>query len=409
MKKLPALFAMILFLSCSERVPEISQWRGPERTGFYPDTGLLDRWPENGPDLIWTFEGLGKGYTAVAVTADRIYTSGTFDSTSYLFALDHDGRLVWKKPYGTAWMTNFPGARSTPVIFDGLGYLLSGRGLLVCFDADDGEFVWTKDIFREFGAREVKFGLTENLLVDGQKLYCTPGGVRHNVVALDRLTGELVWSSKGNMEVSAYCSPQIIDIYGKRTLVTMSALSIIALDPDDGALLWSHEMNYPHGIHGNMPIYHDGYVFAMNGWGYGSVMMKVKEDGTGVEEVWRSHLFDLEHGDALKIGDNLYGTDYTSRHFSCVDWFTGEVKDSLNRFAPGTVISADGMIYCYSYLGDVALIKPKQDGFEVVSTFDLPGLKRDHIAHPVIHDRRLYVRYDSTLRVYDIADRSVLE
>jgi outer membrane protein assembly factor BamB len=303
-------------------------------------------------------------------------------------------------------MTNFPGARSTPLIHDGLGYLLSGLGKLVCFNADDGETVWTRDLYADFTAREVKFGMTENLLIDGDKLYCTPGGVKNNVLALDRRTGDLVWSSTGNMEASAYCSPRIIEIYGKRTLLTHTALSIIALDPEDGSLLWSHDMDYPHGIHGNVPIYHEGYIFAMNGWGFGSVMMKVREDGSGVEEVWRSHLFDLEHGDALKIGNNIYGTDYTTRHFSCVDWYTGHVKDSLDQFAPGTVVAADGMIYCYSYFGDVALIKPLEDGFEVVSSFELPGHQRDHIAHPVIHGRRLYLRHAGTLWVYDIADKN---
>ena len=182
-------------------------------------------------------------------------------------------------------------------------------------------------------------------------------------------------------------------------------LSEVMEIPETGNLLWSHELDYPHGIHGNMPIYADGYVFAMNGWGFGSVMMKVRDDGSGVDEVWRSNLFDLEHGDALKIGNNLYGTDYTTRHFSCVDWYTGKVKDSLNKFAPGTVISADGMIYCYSYFGDMALIRPTDEGFEVVSSFSTPGNKRDHIAHPVIYDRKLFLRYANSLMVYDISEK----
>ncbi len=405
--KLLILLCMTLLVSCTKKSPEVSQWRGPDRDGFYPDEGLLKEWPVDGPRLLWSYDELGKGYTSVAVSPARIYTTGTFDSTSYLFALDHQGQLIWKKEYGKAWMTNFPGARSTPLIYDGFGYLLSGRGKLICFDAESGEFEWTRDLYADFAAREVKFGMTENLLVDGDKLFCTPGGVKNNVVALDRFTGDLIWTSKGNMEASAYCSPRIFNMHGRRTLITITALSIIALDPEDGTLFWNHEMQYPHGIHGNTPIYHDGYLFAMNGWGFGSVMMKVKEDGTGVEEVWRSPLFDLEHGDALKIGNNLYGTDYTTRHFSCVDWYTGEVKDSLNQFAPGTLIAAEGMIYCYSYTGDMALIKPTEEGFEVVSSFSTPGQKRDHIAHPVIHNKKLYLRYANELRVYDVAETDI--
>lgn len=404
-KPLIITLTLSLLFSCTSKSPETSQWRGPDRDGFYPDKGLLETWPDDGPPLLWTYEDLGKGYTTVAVTRDKLFTSGTFDSISYLFALDHAGQLIWKKEYGKAWLTNFPGARSTPLIHDGLGYVLSGLGKLVCFDPENGDFIWTRDLYDDFAAREIKFGMTENLLIDGDKLFCTPGGVKHNVVALNRRTGELIWASKGNMEASAYCSPRIVDVYGKRTLLTITALSIIALDPDTGELIWSHDMEYPHGIHGNSPIYHDGYIFAMNGWGFGSVMLKVKEDGSGVDEVWRSNLFDLEHGDALRIGSNIYGTDYTTRHFSCVDWYTGKVKDSLNQFAPGTVIAAEGLIYCYSYTGDMALIRPTEDGFKVVSSFSTPGQKRDHIAHPVIHDKKLYLRYANALRVYDLAKK----
>jgi outer membrane protein assembly factor BamB len=403
MKHKHLLFLLIPFLIQCQRAPEISQWRGPNRDGFYPDKNLLKAWPEEGPELIWQYDSLGKGYTTVAVTAEKVYTTGTFDSTSYIFAFDHSGELLWKNEYGLAWMVNFPGARSTPLVYGDLGYLLSGRGKLVCFDADDGTIVWTKDLYKDFGAVELKFGMTENLMIDDGKLFCTPGGEEFNVVALNPESGDMIWKSKALGEPSAYCSPRMFNHDGMRYYTTITAKSIICLDPENGKLIWSHDLLYPHGIHGNTPIYHEGYVFAMNGWEWGSVMLKINEAGDGVGEVWKSKLFDLEHGDAMLINGNIYGTDYTTRHFSCVDWYTGQVKDSLNKYAPASVIAADGMIYAYSYLGDVALIQPNRDGFEVVSSFEGPGLKRDHIAHPVIHDGRLYIRYNNALRVYDIS------
>ncbi len=392
-----------LFMSCKQGPTEISQWRGPDRDGFYPDKNLLKVWPEEGPELLWSFEGLGKGYTSVAVTKDKIYTSGVLDSLSYIFALNHSGELLWKKDYGKPWTNNFPGTRSTPLIYDGAGYLLSGLGKLVCYDLNNGETIWSVDLYKDYLAREVRFGMTENLLIDEGKLFVTPGGVKHNVLALNPKNGDLIWSSRANGEKSAYCSPQLIEITGKKYLLTCTAQSAICLDPENGEMLWSHDLQYPHGIHGNTPVYHDGYVFAMNGWEHGSVMMKIKEDGKGVDEVWRSNLFDLEHGDVLRIGDNIYGTDYTTKHFSCVDWKTGVVKDSIKEFSPGSVIAADGMIYCYTYAGEMALIKPTQNSFEIVSSFKVPGKKRDHLAHPVIYDGKLYLRYDKSIWVYSIS------
>ncbi len=140
-------------------------------------------------------------------------------------------------------------------------------------------------------------------------------------------------------------------------------------------LFWSHDLKYPHGIHANTPIYHDGYIFAMNGWEHGSVMLKLIDDGNDVEEVWRSNLFDLEHGDVMLVGNNIYGTDYTTKHFSCVDWKTGIVKDSIKEFAPATLIAAEGLLYSYTYEGEVVLIKPTNEGFEIISSFKLKDKK----------------------------------
>ena len=94
---------------------------------------------------------------------------------------------------------------------------------------------------------------------------------------------------------------------------------------------------------------------------------------------------------------------YTTKHFSCVDWKTGHVKDSIKQYAPGSVISADELIYNYTYAGELVLIKPEPDGFEIISTFKVPGKKRDHIAFPVIYDGKIYVRYEKSLWVYNIS------
>lgn len=406
MKKSNFLFVVIilaLFTQC-KNAPEQSQWRGPDRNGIYPEANLLKVWPETGPELLWKYEDLGIGYSSVSVTNKNIFTTGTIDSLTYVFSFDINGKLLWKKEYGKEWTDNFPGVRTTPLIYDGKGYLLSGLGKLVCFNTENGETIWTKDLFEDFDGQNIFYGITENLLLEGDKLICTPGGIDANVIALHKDTGELIWKSAGVGEKSAYCSPLIITHNQKRYLITNTAKSLISIDPENGELIWSHELKYPHGIHGNTPIYKDGYVFTMNGWGFGSVMLKIQEDGQAAEEVWNSELFDLEHGDVVLFGENLFGTDYTTRSFSCVDMKSGEVKKSIKDLAPGTVIAADGMIYCYAYSGEMALIKPNEEGFEVVSRFKVPGKKKDHLAHPVIKDGKLYVRYANGMYVYSIAN-----
>lgn len=35
---------------------DVAQWRGPNRDGIYNETGLLKKWPDTGPKLLWNFD-----------------------------------------------------------------------------------------------------------------------------------------------------------------------------------------------------------------------------------------------------------------------------------------------------------------------------------------------------------------
>lgn len=399
-----SLLIATLLASCTSSVLEKSQWRGPNRDGKFPDTGLLKEWPENGPAVAWKYDQLGQGYSSPAFTSEHFYITGTTDSIGSVFCFDHKGKLNWKKEYGKEWMVNFPGSRSTPTIAGDLGYVLSGLGVLYCFDAATGDNVWTIDLMKEYGGQVINFGITEVLLVDGDKIYCTPGGTESNVLALNRHTGELIWESNGNGTPSAYCPPILFTHNGTNYLATQTAFTVMAINAENGEVAWTYPMIYKGAIHGNSPIYRDGLLFAMDGWGDGSFQLKISEDGKSVEQVWKNNLMDLENGDAILIGDNLYGTNWAEKGVSCVDWKTGVEKFTTKDFTSGTLIYADGLFYIYGINGEVGLLKATESAFETISLFQLEGKKsRDHSAHPVIYDKQLYLRYDSYLWVYDIA------
>lgn len=381
---------------------ENSFWRGPNRDGFYPDKNLLKEWPENGPELAWKYDELGLGYSTAAVTSEKIYITGTQGNASYLFAFNHSGELLWKKKYGPIWKVNYPGVRSTPLIHNGKGYLLSSFGKLFCFNLENGRIIWSVYLFVDYDGRNPIWGITENLLIDGDVLYCTPGGIEANVIALNKNTGKLIWKSKGKGGLSAYCSPLLIERGGNKFFIVNTIRNTIALNSKNGELAWSHYLLSHYSSHACTPIYRDGFLYIINGPGGGSMKLELSEDGYSYKHVWKNDLIDLEHGDAVLIGDNLYSTSRSKRHFYCIDWETGKVKQSVKDFAPGTVIVADGLIYCYSYDGEIALIKPSQEGFEIISSFKIDGKRGDHLAHPVIHDGKLYIRYANTLRVYNI-------
>lgn len=400
-----ALFVISLLLSsCTTSVQEESQWRGPNRDGKFPDKDLLKVWPEAGPNLLWNYDQLGKGYSSPAFTSDRFYITGTTDSIGSVFCFDHQANLKWKKEYGKEWLVNFPGSRSTPTIAGELGYVLSGLGVLYCFNAETGDNVWNIDLMKEYGGQVINFGITEVLLVDGDKIYCTPGGEKSNVLALNRYTGDLIWESKGNETPSAYCPPILFTHAGIKYLATQTAFTVMAINVENAEVAWTYPMKYKGAIHGNSPIYRDGFLFAMDGWGDGSFLLKISDDGKSVEQVWKNNLMDLENGDAILMGDNLYGANWAEKGISCVDWKTGEEKFTNKDFTSGTLIYADGLFYLYGINGKIGLLKASDTAFETISSFQMEGKKsRDHSAHPVIYDKKLYLRYDSDLWVYDIA------
>lgn len=407
MKNALAMSAIILALiltACSQQSMETSMWRGPNGDGIYPDKGLLKEWPEKGPELLTKIEGIGQGYASPIFTATKYYITGMIDSTGYVYCYDNSDKLLWKKGYGLEWTGRFPGTRANVTVAGEKGYLLSSRGLLLCFNTKDGEEIWSIDLMKEYGAIQIMFGLTEVLLIDGDVLYCTPGGEEHNVIALDRHNGELIWTSEGSKTASAYGIPTIFTHGGKNYLSIHTALNIMALHLETGEVAWRHPMVYQHGIHANSPIYKDGHLFVLDGWNAGSFMLKIAEDGNSVEQVWTNELMDLENGDAILIGDNLYGTNYKWKGVSCVDWKTGKEKFTNKDFVSGTLLYADGLFYLYGVKGEVALMKAHEDKFEVVSWFQLGESRRgDHSAHPVINNKKLYLRYDTDLYVYDVS------
>jgi outer membrane protein assembly factor BamB len=409
MKTIKLIVIALLAVQCSSTVQhtslpdEFSQWRGPDRDGVYPDENLLEMWPENGPDIIWEFDALGIGYASVAATGNKIFTAGTIDSITHLYAFNHSGELLWKTELGREWTKTFPGIRSTPLIYGDKGYLVNGLGELFCFDTESGAIAWKKHLLEEFHAPNIQHGINENLLIDGEKLFCTPGGPDSNIVALDRNTGDIVWISKGAGEPSAYCSPKLIEVGGQKFIITMTSKSLVSVNADNGEVAWIKPLEgVEYGIHAQTPIYRDGHLFVQDGYEIGCFMLRLNDDGYGYEEVWKNKLLDETNGHAVVLGNRIFGSAETKKQFVCLDWDTGEVLYRTKEISEGTVIAADGMLYCCTYAGELSLVMPGDTAFQIVSQMVLPGDDKEHIAHPVIHDGRLYIRHRGLLRVYDL-------
>ena len=396
---------VILFVTDNTISAQIYQWRGPFRNGIYPDKGLKKTWPANGPELIWSFEGLGAGHGGAGIGADKIFVLGMPDSTGMLYAFDFGGKLVWKKKYGPEWSGNYMGSRSTPVVSGDHVYFESGQGTIFCYNCKTGEKVWSVDLLKRFNARNITWGMAESVLIIGDTLYCTPGGSKNNIAALNRFKGESIWTSPGNGEPAAYCSAVYVKHNNTSLIVTMTAESIIGIDAKTGQFYWQVPQYQYNKIHANTPVYSNGMIYCaseFNETKSGLVALKLSNEGKKVTTVWRNENFrNLMGGIILKDG-YIYGSIYQRNTWCCIDPSDGRIVHSFRGFGDGIIILADGLFYCYSEKGELALMAADEKSFRLISKFRIPLGSGPHWSHPVIYGGRLYLRHDNALMVYDI-------
>ena len=405
MKIMRSLICFLLILiSCANAInaQDGTKWRGPESNGTYPETGLLERWPASGPEILWHFDGLGQGFSSPVFASGKIYLTGLEQTTGYVYCLSIEGKQLWKKPYGPEWTESYTGSRISPTVDGGKIYMVSAMGRLVCMDAGNGNILWSKDLLKDFDGRNITWGMTENLVVLDDKVICTPGGLKNNVIALNRNNGSLIWSSRGKGEPSAYCSPIVVKLPERTLFVTITENNIIGLDAGNGTLLWSYSHTNQYSVHANNPIYSKGYLYCFSGYGRGGVKLKLSQDGSSVAKVWTNGTMDSRIGGAVLDNGFIYGSGDQNRAWQSIDWETGKMKYSSVEIGKGSVIGADGKLFCYSELGEIALMKPLPEEFEVRGRGKVTLGSGTHWAHPVIHEGKLYIRHGNVLMAYKI-------
>ena len=409
MMKSFVLKSLLSLLFCTATIntvfSQINEWRGPDRRGIYNETGLMKKWPVQGPELLWSFDGLGAGHGNVGIGNDKMFILGMPDTTGVLYAFDFKGELLWKKNYGLEWHENYTGPRSTPTIIGDLVYFISGQGVVYCYKANNGDLVWSIDMVKKFTGRNNTWGIAESVLIDGDILICTPGGIENNIVALNRLTGTTIWTSPGNRQPSAYCSPILVKHNKTKLIVTMTAESIVGVDAVTGQFYWKVDQFQSNKIHANTPVYLNGIIYCSSDnakTNFGLVALKLSDNGKSVSTLWRNEEFKNLIGGIIVTDSHIYGSMYRKGFWCCINTATGKIIYSSNKFGDGNIIMADGRMYCYSEKGEMALVSADPSSFTVLSSFKVPLGSGQHWAHPVINKGKLYIRHGDALMVYKI-------
>jgi outer membrane protein assembly factor BamB len=408
---------LVLFLLLFSFVAnaQLVQWRGPNRDGHFPETGLMSEWPENGPERILHVEGIGKGYSSPILIGDMIYTTGMIDTLDYLSATNMDGNIKWQVPYGRSWNKSFPDTRSTPVVEDNRIYVQSGSGEVSCINRENGDIIWNVDVDEKFNAEYHVWGNSETPLIVDDMVICSPGGNETSIVALDKMTGELRWKSKSLGGARGYASATIYEFNGHRFILALTASHLIAIHPQSGEIAWNYQYFDPEKwtsqdnglIWTNTPIFKDNEIFITMGYDYPAVMLKMDSAGTSVSEKYFSRTLDNHHHGVILHDGHVYGSNWYNNkqgRWVCMVWDTGEIKYVEEWDTKGAIVMADGMLYAYNERGNVGLIEADPDGFNVVSEFRITDGAGPHWAHPFISDGKMLIRHGDVLMVFDIKE-----
>jgi len=375
-------------------------WRGPQRNGQSPDTGLLKTWPAGGPKLLWKVETLGSGFSTVSGAGGTIYASGDASGNLCVFAFDMNGKEKWKVSPDKAWTRDHPGSRSTPTIDGDRLYILSGNGVLACLKTADGSTVWSRD-FRSLGGEPGGWGYAESVVILGELAIAKPGG-ENCIVAFNKNNGEIVWKSARFRAGPEYgsCVPFTHD--GVEMIATGTRGGIVAVSAGTGKVLWSNPWCKDNVANCPDPQYADGRVFWANGYNKGGICLtlSVSGDAVAAEQDWTTRNMVCHHGGYVIIDGYIYGNH--SSGWSCLDLRTGQVKWNERAVGKGSCTWADGMLYLFGEDGGkAALAACSPEGLKVAGEVTVQG-RGPSWAHPVVIGGRLYLRYDTNLYCFDV-------
>jgi outer membrane protein assembly factor BamB len=375
-----------------------------------PGTGLLDTWPGEGPELLWIYEGLGRGYGGPCISTEGIFINAEEDGNSYTVCLEPDGSFRWKSPNGKEFLgmdfsASYPGTRSAPTVSKGYVYAGSGMGQVSCFDAKNGNVMWTVDLMHDLNGKLGDFGYSESPVVDQDKVYCFAGGPEDNLVALDRRTGEVAWSAPVLRDSFAYSTPVMLNLAGKSVLVGTSRNFIYVVDRQDGSLLSSYRLeDIKYGYeHCNSVIHRDGYIYFVPSeeHGQGTIKLHLSGNGTSLTEVWRNpHVVNVFEGFVLV--DKLLYTTMENKKLLALETTSGSIRYSL-RAVSGSIVEADGKLILYGHNGVVQLFSLDRGKPELKSQMRIKQGSGHHFSFPVIADGVLYIRRGDALMAFHIS------
>ncbi len=414
---------------------------GPRANGTSAETGLLDKWPTNGPPLVWEKE-IGSGYSAPSLRGNLLVLHHRIRDEEIIEAFETaTAKPLWRYAYPSHFVDPYGynnGPRSTPLLTEDRCYTFGAEGKLVCLDLQSGKLLWQRDTGVDWNVPTAFFGVGSSPILEGERLLVMVGGQPNaGMVAFDAKTGGTLWESVGEKnwqgqpmtgwpaerkvkwqpweKQASYATPVAVSIHGRRHVLCLMRQGLVSLNPTNGEVNFSFWFRSPatDSVNAMNPVVVDDLVLLSAAYyKIGSVLLRVKPDGKGVEEVWRNTVLEVHWTTPIYHGGFLYafsGRNEPDAHFRCVELKSGRLmwdRDESWRphstptppvYGRGSCIMADGKLIVLGEGGLLGLFKVDPQKAEEISRFQVPQLHHPCWAAPVLWRKRLYLRSEDRL------------
>jgi outer membrane protein assembly factor BamB len=385
-----------------------TKWGGPNGDFTTTGKGIAAAWSAGGPKQLWK-RVLGDGYSAIVVQSGTLYTMYSSGRQETVVALDSaNGKTKWEHTYSTAEggrldLSNGPGPHATPLIFGDRLYTIGIRARMHAFDLKTGKPVWHKELYKDFpGSTEFDRGYAISPIAYKDTLILKLGGSNHAIVALSPKDGSVIWQ-KHTFD-NAPATPVIETLGGQDVLFTQFSREIVAVNPNNGELLWSHPHPTDYGLNITSPVLARGNVLVVtSAYSGGARGLQLSATGTNPTELWKHNRLRVHFTTALAIGDYVYGSsgDFGPSPLTCVEAKTGRVAWQDRTFAKANLVAVGERAILLDEDGTLALITLAPDGLKVHSKVEQVALNNAWTA-PTLEGTTLYVRDRKHIAAFDL-------
>ncbi len=419
---------LILLALAVAQAEDWPQWRGPKRLGVWEETGILDRFPAEGPQRSWT-RPIARGYAGPAVAAGRIFVTDYRPTENRkgierVMALDeNDGSTLWEQEWAVDYAgLQYPlGPRTTPTVDGDLVYVLGSMGDLLCLKVDDGTVVWQHNYMRDYAAELPTWGFVAAPLVDGDRLITLVGGSPDaKVVAFNKRTGDEIWRSMDANAEPGYDPPMIVEAGGTRQLIVWHPTAVASLNPETGDVYWEQPFKIQAGLTVATPVLSE-HGLLVSAFYNGSRMYRLLPDRPAAELLWKGNSDSEIDTDGLHSlvttpvvdGDYIYGIG-SYGHLRCIDARTGKrVWETLDltmenaRWASGQIVRHGDRYFINNDRGELVIARFTPEGYEEIDRAALlkptnPLRRRRefgavHWTHPAYANGHIVIRNDEEI------------